>query len=71
MLVELKLTDYLEMVRHARATAPIEDCGLLGGRIEGDVKKVEKVFYLTNTDQSEEHFLAGSEGAVCGGQGAA
>lgn len=56
MLVELKLTDYLEMVRHARATAPIEDCGLLGGRIEGDVKKVEKVFYLTNTDQSEEHF---------------
>ena len=40
MLVELKLTDYLEMVRHARATAPIEDCGLLGGRIEDGVKKV-------------------------------
>ena len=33
MLVELKLTDYLEMVRHARATAPLEDCGLLGGLI--------------------------------------
>ena len=41
MLVELKLTDYLEMVRHARATAPLEDCGLLGGRIEDGVKKVK------------------------------
>lgn len=56
MIVKLKLSDYLEMVRHARGLAPIEDCGLLGGTIEDGVKTVEKVFYLTNTDHSEEHF---------------
>ena len=56
MVIELKLADYLEMVRHARALAPIEDCGLLGGTVADGVKTVEKVYYLTNTDHSEEHF---------------
>ena len=44
MVVHLKLADYLAMVEHARGVAPIEDCGLLGGTIDGDVKNVEKVF---------------------------
>ena len=56
MVIELKLADYLEMVRHARVLAPIEDCGLLGGTVADGVKTVEKVYYLTNTDHSEEHF---------------
>ena len=56
MVIELKLADYLEMVRHARALAPIEDCGLLGGTVADGVKTVEKVYYLTNTDHSEEQF---------------
>lgn len=56
MQIELKLADYLAMVKHARELAPIEDCGLLGGRSDGNVKIVEKVFYLTNMDHSEEHF---------------
>ena len=56
MVIELKLADYLEMVRHARALAPIEDCGLLGGTVADGVKTVEKAYYLTNTDHSEEHF---------------
>ena len=56
MIVHLKLADYLAMVQHARGVAPIEDCGLLGGTIDGDGKTVEKVFYLTNTDHSAEHF---------------
>ena len=56
MVIELKLADYLEMVRHARALAPIEDCGLLGGTVADGVKTVEKEYYLTNTDHSEEHF---------------
>lgn len=56
MQIELKLADYLAMVKHARALAPIEDCGLLGGRLDGGRKIVEKVFYLTNTDHSTDHF---------------
>ena len=56
MVIHLKLADYLSMVRHARGVAPVEDCGLLGGTVDGEVKTVEKVFYLTNTDHSAEHF---------------
>ena len=58
MIIHLKLEDYLAMVQHARKTAPVEDCGLIGGRIDEATgeKFVEKVFFLTNTDHSEEHF---------------
>lgn len=56
MQIELKLADYLAMVKHARELAPIEDCGLLGGRVDGGRKIIEKVFYLTNTDHSTDHF---------------
>ena len=56
MIVHLKLADYLAMVQHARKVAPVEDCGLLGGTIDGGEKHVERVFFLTNTDHSPEHF---------------
>ena len=56
MIVELKLADYLAMVKHARELAPIEDCGLIAGTIADGKKTVAKVFYLTNIDHSNEHF---------------
>lgn len=56
MIVELKLADYLAMVKHARELAPIEDCGLIAGTIVDGKKTVAKVFYLTNIDHSNEHF---------------
>ena len=56
MVIHLTMEDYLALVRHARTVAPIEDCGLLGGIVEDGAKVVKKVFYLTNTDHSEEHF---------------
>ncbi|MDY3298856.1 M67 family metallopeptidase, partial [Selenomonas sp.] len=40
----------------AKSVAPVEDCGLLGGTIDGGEKHVERVFFLTNTDHSPEHF---------------
>lgn len=56
MVIHLELADYVAMVRHARALAPVEDCGLLAGTVDGEHRTVKKVFYLTNTDHSEEHF---------------
>ena len=56
MQIELKLADYLAMIKYAQKLAPLEACGLLGGRVEGGTKIVEKVFYLTNMDHSAEHF---------------
>ena len=56
MQVLLEQEDYEKMIAYAEKQAPIEACGLLGGRIEGDVKIIKKVFYLTNTDHSPEHY---------------
>ena len=56
MVIHLELADYVAMVRHARALAPVEDCGLLAGTVDGEHRTVKKVFYLTNTDHSAEHF---------------
>lgn len=44
------------IVEHAKKILPNEDCGLLGGTIQGDVKSVKKIYFLTNIDASPEHF---------------
>jgi len=44
---------FRELVQHARKEAPIEACGILGGR--GDL--VEVCYPMTNTDHSADHFL--------------
>ena len=56
MRVLLKKEDYEKIVAHAKAELPNEACGLIGGIDEGDARRVEKVYLLTNTDHSSEHF---------------
>jgi proteasome lid subunit RPN8/RPN11 len=43
---------HAELIAHARADAPIEACGMLGGA-DGSVSAL---FRMANTDQSNEHF---------------
>ena len=57
----LALVQQAEVAREDRDTPvvqqePVEDCGLIGGTIQNSTKSIEKVFYLTNTDNSPEHF---------------
>ena len=58
--VILKKDDYKKMLEHARELAPEEACGLIAGtearEESGIVRTVHKVYFLTNTDHSEEHF---------------
>lgn len=56
MTIILKKQDYDEILAHALTNLPNEACGLLGGQVDGEVKTVEKVYLLTNVDQSPEHF---------------
>lgn len=56
MMIHLKKEDYDKMVSHAFTLLPEEACGLIGGRIEGGEKYIEKVYFLTNIDHSREHF---------------
>ncbi|MBQ9229035.1 MAG: M67 family metallopeptidase [Eubacterium sp.] len=55
-MITLKLTDYKKMIEHAEKWLPAEACGLLAGRVDGENKTVEKVYLLTNVDNSREHF---------------
>lgn len=55
-MIQLKKADYEKIIAHAKKNLPEEACGLLGGRKDGDVKTVEKVYLLTNIDHTNEHF---------------
>jgi len=54
-MLTLKIPDdiFEQMVQQAKAEAPIEACGILAGR-DG---QVEKLYQMTNTDQSHDHFM--------------
>ena len=56
MTIRLKKADFEQIVAHAKKELPNEACGLIAGRVDGEVKVVEKVYFLTNIDHSNEHF---------------
>lgn len=55
-MIRLLKKDYEKIVAHAEKELPNEACGLIGGTINGDSKKIKKVYLLTNIDHSNEHF---------------
>ena len=45
------------MYEHAKKESPNEACGLIAGSdTEDGVRRIEKVYILTNTDHTNEHF---------------
>ena len=52
----IRKQDAEEMISHARGQLPDEACGLIAGIENEEEKRIEKVYYLTNTDASNEHF---------------
>lgn len=55
-MIYIRKKDYDEIVAYAEKGLPNEACGLLGGTVDGEEKRVEKVYYLRNLDESNEHF---------------
>ena len=55
-MIYLKKSDYNKILDHAKKELPNEACGLIAGKIDGETKTIEKVYLLTNIDQSNEHF---------------
>ena len=55
-MIKLSFADYEKIVAHAISQLPNEACGLIAGSIDGENKVIEKVYLLTNTDHSPEHF---------------
>ncbi|MBP1579479.1 MAG: M67 family metallopeptidase [Oscillospiraceae bacterium] len=55
-MIKLSRSDYEKILAHAEKELPNEACGLIAGTIEGGDKLIKKVYLLTNTDHSNEHF---------------
>lgn len=55
-MIKLTKQQYNDILSHSLQASPNEACGLLAGRTENGGKLVEKVYLLTNTDNSPEHF---------------
>jgi len=56
MTIRIKQADFDAIVAHARSGLPNEACGLIAGNVDNDVKTIEKVYLLSNTDNSPEHY---------------
>lgn len=56
-MITLKQSDYKKIIAHAEKWLPSEACGLIAGTVDDKGNKaVEKVYLLTNIDNSNEHF---------------
>ena len=55
--ITIKKDDVNRIIEHAKNGLPDEACGLIGGIDNEDgVREIRKVYLLTNTDHSREHF---------------
>ena len=55
-MIKMKKADFDKILRHSESVLPEEACGLIAGEITPDGKEIKKVYLLTNTDHSNEHF---------------
>ncbi len=56
MRIKINQSDFELIVKHAKAELPNEACGLIAGKTEDNTAVIQKVYLLTNPDQSPEHF---------------
>lgn len=55
-MIKITKKDYEAILENAVSRLPEEACGLIAGTVNGDHKEIKKVYCLTNTDHSNEHF---------------
>ena len=55
-MIILSKQQYQSILEHSMGCLPNEACGLIGGKLNEDKKTIDKVYTLTNIDNSNEHF---------------
>lgn len=55
-MLYLKRKEFDVILSYALQGYPNEVCGLIAGTVSGEEKYIDKVYLLTNTDASNEHF---------------
>lgn len=61
MKITLHKEDCEKIIARSKSELPNESCGLVAGKDEDGVRKVERVYMLTNLDNSPEHFSLSPE----------
>lgn len=57
MKITIKRDDFDRIYEHSLSVRPEEACGLIAGEDDADgVRRIHKVYILTNTDHTNEHF---------------
>ncbi|MCR5790168.1 MAG: M67 family metallopeptidase [Lachnospiraceae bacterium] len=57
MRITIRQSDFEKILAYALSERPNEACGLIAGReAEDGSRSIEKVYLLTNTDHTNEHF---------------
>ena len=57
MRITIKQSDFDKILEYALSQRPDEACGLIAGKeAEDGSRSIEKVYLLTNTDHTNEHF---------------
>ena len=57
MKITIRQDDFDRIYEHALSVRPEEACGLIAGEDkENGVREINKVYILTNTDHTNEHF---------------
>ena len=57
MRITIRQEDFNSMLAHALGERPDEACGLIAGYDREDgVREIDRVYLLTNTDHTNEHF---------------
>ena len=57
MKITIKQEDFNRILEHALKVRPEEACGLIAGAdTEDGIREIQKVYILTNTDHTNEHF---------------
>ncbi len=57
MRITINKTDFERILKHAKSLCPEEACGLIAGEdLPDGVREIKKVYLLTNTDHTNEHF---------------
>lgn len=60
-MIRISEENYHKIIEYATDHLPNEACGLIAGKLDDDDKWIEKVYFLTNIDASNEHFSLDSK----------
>lgn len=60
-MLQISRADYEKMVSYAKKLLPEEACGLIAGTADGELKRIKKIYLLTNTDHNSTHYFMDSK----------